>query len=169
MSTKTKTAFEATLAELAEAFIEDTRADGSKFVRLRDGRPDWMLDAVREAHGGSAPHDWLYAACAEMAARLVEYGCATADDARDVCAEMASEACDTYNSDLLTWLATCPGAVDDTDEAVAQGYGGDVSGNVIELIRCGQFYRYDTIGHTFINVAEHMASDECEAAAEVSK
>jgi len=169
MSEKT---FKSVMGELAESFIEDTRADGSKFIRLRDGHPEWMRDAVREAHGGSAPHDWLYAACAEMASRIVEYGCETADDARDVCAELASEACDTSNSDLLSWLATCPGAVDDTDEAVAQGYGGDASGNVIELIRCGQFYRYDTIGHTFINVVEHMATEETEQAgreAEVSK
>lgn len=69
MSEKT---FKSVMGELAASFVEDTRRDGSKFIRLRDGHPEWMRDAVREAHGDAAPNDRHYAACRDVALHLAE-------------------------------------------------------------------------------------------------
>lgn len=33
------------------------------FVRLKDDAPEWLRDAVREAHQGTLPNDWIFFQC----------------------------------------------------------------------------------------------------------
>ena len=60
-----------TLADtFAQSFETRTRANGDLFHCLKDDRPEWVQDAVREAHGDRMPDDWTYAQC-DMAAALI--------------------------------------------------------------------------------------------------
>lgn len=167
MSEKT---FKSVMGELAEAFVEDTRTDGSKFVRLRDGRPDWMRDAVREAHGGAGPNDWHYNAIRAMAEGLSErtFEAETWDgfDAAvcDACHELADSQVDDYTSALLLWLAEAPGALDACDEAAEEGLVIAESG-LETRIRSGQWHWYERIGQALC--AAVVA--QVEAGREVSK
>lgn len=170
MSEKT---FKSVIGELAEAFVEDTRTDGSKFVRLRDGHPEWMRDAVREAHGGAGPNDWHYNAIRAMAEGLSErtFEAETWDgfDAAvcDACHELADSQVDDYTSALLLWLAEAPGALDACDEAAEEGLV-DASADMETRIKCGQYRWYEQIGQTICRVLDGELSAR-EAEAEVAK
>lgn len=168
MSEKT---FRAIMGELAEAFVEDTRTDGSKFVRLRDGHPEWMRDAVREAHGDWMPNDRHYNAIRAMAEGLSErtFEAETWDgfDAAvcDACHELADSQVDDYTSALLLWLAEAPGALDACDEAAEEGLV-DASADMETRIKCGQYRWYEQIGQTICRVLDGELSAR---EAEVSK
>jgi hypothetical protein len=45
---------------LARWFEKRTRADGDVFVTTKDDAPEWLRDAVREAHQDDPPNDWTY-------------------------------------------------------------------------------------------------------------
>ena len=164
----TKTAFEATLAELAEAFIEDTRANGSKFVRLRDGRPDWMRDAVHEAHGDAGPNDWHYNACRDIAVYLAEAemedtDCEPWDDALHCACDSLT---DVYTSNLLKWLAEAPGALYACDEAAEDAIVA-ADTDMESRIRTGQYFWLRAIGRALC--AAVVAQVEAGREAEVAK
>lgn len=44
-------------------FEKKGRENGEAFVTLQEGAPDWLIGAVREAHDGALPNDWVYAEC----------------------------------------------------------------------------------------------------------
>ena len=169
MSEKT---FIGVMGELAEAFVEDTRTDGSKFIRLRDGRPDWMRDAVREAHGEAAPNDRHYAACRDVALHLAECNIERSvddysdfdSDVCDACSSAAESLTDVYTSHLIAWLHETPGAIDACDEAAEEGLVIAESG-LETRIRSGQWHWYERIGQALC--AAVVA--QVEAGREVSK
>lgn len=102
---------------LAAAFFTDQRADGSSFVRLPDNAPEWMRDAVREAHDGAMPHDWIYSACCNAAGALAELD--DDDDAGDAAHEWADMQADVYRGRLASWLSDVEGAWDAVDTFVS--------------------------------------------------
>lgn len=167
-----ETTFKGLMGELADAFVEDTRADGSKFVRLRDGHPEWMRDAVREAHGGAGPNDWHYEAIRAMAEGLAErtFDAETwngFDSAVcDACHELADSLVDDYTSVLLEWLAQAPGALEACDEAAEEGLV-DGSADMETRIKVGQYRWYEQIGQTLCRVIDGQLSER--EAAEVAK
>lgn len=89
---------------------ERTRANGETFICLNSDAPEWMTDAVREAHGGMMPNDWRY--------RLIRdalFAIATAaddddeDDFDDFDDRLSNEidgAVDVYTGRLTDWLAS---------------------------------------------------------------
>lgn len=95
----------ATLARaFANAFTTSHRPDGEMFVRLIDDAPDWMGDAVRNAHDGELPDDWRYATCSALVDRIADdaEGGTRRDDIDT--GEMADGLADAYNNALLDWL-----------------------------------------------------------------
>lgn len=168
------TTFKGIMGELAEAFIEDTRADGSKFIRLRDERPEWMRDAVREAHGDALPNDRHYAAARDVALYLAECSIERSgddfsdfdSDVCDACSSAAESLTDVYTSHLIAWLHETPGAIDACDEAAEEGLVSAES-DLETRIRSGQWRWYEQIGQALC--AAVVAQVECEAAAEVSR
>lgn len=79
-------------------FLETVpRADGSSYVRLNDDCPQWLRDAVYEAHDEELPNDWRYETCQAIVSAL--------DSADDDFNPMmlADELADVYTSDLLDW------------------------------------------------------------------
>lgn len=64
--------------EISKWFETAKRADGqhkdesdATYVRVVEGAPAWILDAVRKAHRGMFPNDWVFAEC-EAAAEAIE-------------------------------------------------------------------------------------------------
>lgn len=114
----------ATLQELAQemsrSFEDATRPDGSRFIRLRDGSPEWMSSVVMESHGGLLPDDWRYATCAAACEWIAERIADTGDeDAAEDASEFADSTVPIYTADLTAWLGShCsrPGYVDEAAE-----------------------------------------------------
>ena len=45
---------------------EKDGSEGEAFVTLKDGHPKWLQGAIREAHRGVLPDDWIYGECAAV-------------------------------------------------------------------------------------------------------
>ena len=85
--------------EAGEFFTTKQREGGESYVTLKDARPDWVYEMVREAHGEMLPDDWRYATI-EAALEFI----AENDDADG--GEFADLNVDTYNGDRFAWLAS---------------------------------------------------------------
>jgi hypothetical protein len=101
---------------LAAAFELRHRADGSPFYVLADGSPEWMLDAVREAHAGKLPNDWSYKLCAYIAQAAAGY-----DAPEDYDSEIADGVVPSYTSELIDWMASHADRRELADEAIKSG------------------------------------------------
>lgn len=93
----------------ASSFETRQRDTGEEFVCLVDGSPDWMRDAIREAHGGRMPCDYLYRACKaavdHFAETLEESGREMLDDSHDAAFDFAESFVSVYHADRFAWLA----------------------------------------------------------------
>ena len=87
----------------AGAFVGFTRDSGTRACKLADGSPQWMADAVREAHGGMLPDDWRYDAIRAIADELAGRDESEWDDAQG---EICDALVDVYTSALTEWLAS---------------------------------------------------------------
>ncbi len=123
-----------TISELASEahgwFTTTTRADETIDV-LRDGAPEWITDAVRDAHAGMFPDDRIYTLCRDAFDFIADGG----DDASD----FADGAVDVYTSDRVRWLASHLGRVSLCDEAASDFAIGDGGAGIIDRIGWGQF------------------------------
>ena len=96
------------VVNLSTYFTTDHRTDGTAFVRLTDDAPEWLTDAVRDAHDGESPDDWRYETLAAIAARIDEYEQYGSDSmgSLDVAAfDIADGLTDVYTHNLLLWVA----------------------------------------------------------------
>lgn len=101
--------------ELYDAFVTDKRLDGTEFVKLQDGSPEWMKDLCRAAHGEMFPDDFRYAMIEEMASKIADSN--EDADMDDVRCEIEA---DIYTSDLTAWLASRTDRYGYVDEAVEE-------------------------------------------------
>ena len=121
---------------LYDAMDVSERPSGEKFVRVKDGSPDWMDEVVRAAHGYDIfPDDWRYAEIKDAASAIHD---------RDGDAESAADEveADAYNMDRVRWLASHLERAAICDEAAKElgfQYDGD-EGDVMALIGLGQYY-----------------------------
>ena len=98
----------------SQAFERKSRTDGSEYVVLRDGSPDWMANAIRSAHMGSSPCDTVYAMCQRVVDHLAGYDDA---DINDALYELEA---DTYTHDLKQWLLNASDADTYVEEVMAE-------------------------------------------------
>lgn len=157
--TRTDTSALLPLAQtFARQFVRRTRPDGKLFVALATDAPDWMFDAVREAHGTAMPNDWIYTACAHAAEALAEtlaYG----EDLDDAAHSFADSNADLYTESLVRWLADVPTAWSWCDEA-AQDFGVAEDANLCKRIQTGQYLQLRTIFATLRQAVEAQAEAE---------
>jgi hypothetical protein len=88
---------------IADYFATHTRPNREPYVTLRDGSPEWLQDAVRDAHRGTLPNDWIYAECL-AAVEAFDEG-TIADDSGDGMHEHADSRVDVYTKELYQWAA----------------------------------------------------------------
>jgi hypothetical protein len=90
-----------TVNELAKEalgwFITDTRDNGEKFVKTKEGRPDWLKNLIFTAHGGMMPDDYRY----KFIENSLQY---ISDQDEDVGLDCPEIEADIYTSDLTKWL-----------------------------------------------------------------
>jgi hypothetical protein len=86
---------------LAKHFEKKTRDSGESFFTLADDAPEWLCDAVRDAHQGTLPNDWIYSEC-RAAVEAFDEG--TLDD-EDAIHEHADNQVDVYTRELYRWAA----------------------------------------------------------------
>lgn len=109
------------------------REDGDEFVRLTEGRPEWIAEMVQDAHGDMFPDDWKYltisAACEWIADN---------DDPLDTSSDFADSMVDVYTGRRFAWLASNLNRAGYCDEALENGMI-DLKGGIVELIGAGQY------------------------------
>lgn len=88
--------------EAAHWFERKERDDGTPYVTLKDGRPEWLYEAVRAAHGDMLPDDWRYGTISEA---LMFIGDTEPDDIEDG-HEFADQRASVYTSELCEWVAS---------------------------------------------------------------
>lgn len=81
-------------------FERGERTNGEKFYTLSSDAPEWLREAVYEAHQGNLPNDWVYEECrAAFEAYLDgDFGCDL-----DV-HEHADSRVDVYTKVLMQWI-----------------------------------------------------------------
>lgn len=72
------------------------------YVRVRDGAPMWLLEAVSKAHQGVLPSDWVFAEC-QAAAERIDEGDEGALMYGEWITEHAEGRVDVYTKQLFQW------------------------------------------------------------------
>ena len=141
--------------QLCAAFELGTRNDGSKFYSLKHGSPDWMQPAIRKAHDGLFPNDWVYERCSDIAERLSDTGPGDWDDS---ISEWADTLVDVYNNARAQWLASNLYYGSLVDEAVKElGHSQD---GIFGDIGIGQYRMIEQIAAALIQVVRDEAEPE---------
>jgi hypothetical protein len=140
-----------TTTTLAAYFQRRTREDGSTYVTLAEDRPEWLYDAVRDAHDGELPNDWRYQICSAIVDAL-------ADGAEPE--EIADSLVDVYTHDLLAWLSDNVGRADNVNEALEE-YIADVDNGIDRIIAAGQYLCIERMVQVLADaIAEHAGDGE---------
>jgi hypothetical protein len=147
--------FESLAAAFAAQFESRTRANGEMFDALKDGAPDWMGDAIRDAHGDMMPDDWKYAA-----ARSIVDSLASGADPDDDMLEALDGLVDVYTGRLTAWLASNTTRVGYCDER-AREFGPFDS--VTAWLQAGQLCELDEIGAALVQAIRDQESDDDES------
>jgi hypothetical protein len=112
-------------------FESKARDDGTTFIAMRDDVPEWVSDAVFEAHDGELPNDWRFDICDSIFDAL-------SDDIDADEHEIADELVDVYNSDRLAWLSSNQSRVAYCDDAREEFGSGD--DDLLAQIGMGQYH-----------------------------
>lgn len=137
-------------------FKRDTRNDGEAFVTLTDDHPEWLKDAIYEAHRETFPNDWIYEECFRAVEAFDAGELTDTDDAMSY----TDARVDVYTRDLFQWAADfC--LTDTWSEAEAEASDAGLPDDMVQRLTCIQ---YAAIRH----IAETMR-DACAQASEESE
>jgi len=147
---------------LADAFETAKRDNGDEFVRLREGSPEWMQEAIFAAHGDGdmLPNDWSYRLCSSMADGIAEALEYDADaDLDDALHEIADGAVPVYTGQRLDWLASHLHRMGMVDEAIeeAGGLSGKDGSGIAEAIGWAILRECEAIGRALVDAIEGEA------------
>ncbi len=162
--------FSSVLAELAGAFENRKRDDGTTFVCIADNAPAWTRNEIAGGPSGlclmlrihsavddRGPDDWIYQHTALAAAKLTDYSDSdtTAESLRDkgTLHEVADGLVDIYNVELTKWLALHLYNVELCNEAVEE-MGAGSAGGVLGYIQAGQYRALEAIASAIVSEVE---------------
>lgn len=134
---------------IAAMIVQYEREDGETFLRLQDGRPEWMLAVIRAAHDGWLPDDYRYRWAYHALDRIKE--AADREEARDMVYDVEADA---YTHDLTTWLASDNRRVYYLTEALEE-FGNPEDG--FRLLATAQYLERREVGHATLHALEHLA------------
>lgn len=98
MSEVTNTTVQTLSADAAAWFELRSRDNGETYYTLKDGRPDWLGEAVRIAHGEMWPDDYVYS----MVYHACQWFADNGVDGGDL-SEFANGEPSVYTADLYQW------------------------------------------------------------------
>lgn len=128
--------------EAAEWFESAERVEGdepSRYVRTKDGCPEWVTELVYAAHGDFLPDDWRYSIIQDALEMIAD-----SDDPEDAAGEFADGAVDAYTSDRLAWLSSNLNRAGYCDDA-AREFGAREEPDIIAAIGLGQYYEANEV------------------------
>jgi hypothetical protein len=135
------------MTDFSKHFVSDKRDNGETFTTLKDDRPEWLQDAVREAHQTDLPNDWIYGEC-KAAVEAFDEGSLTDEDSIH---EYADGRVDIYTKDVYQWAADmCLSSTFSYAEEEAEGMGVDLKGGVVKLLQTVQYCAISTIARTML-------------------
>ena len=137
-----------------------TRHDASltskTIVKLVDGRPDWVYEAVYKAHGEMLPDDWVYDKARDALQTIVEAGEDT--DLDEVRATFCDGAVDIYSHDRLAWLSSSLNRPNYCDEAAAEGLVAPEAG-MTDRAGAGQYMEAQGIWSAIADAVQERAEE----------
>lgn len=142
--------------DLARAFKEQTRADGSTFYCIPDSQPSWMTETVFAAHHDELPNDWRFSMARQLAYAIAEHD--SADAARDAALDIASDATTPYTGQLLAWYADRTSRIDYADQWISDNGIDSVDGGIVGHLFAGQTYCIEQMLHCIIDACEAQAA-----------
>jgi hypothetical protein len=149
-----------TLARTAsDSFVSDTRESGETFRKLKDDAPEWITDAIHEAHGGMMPEDIRYRWIEEAFDAIADAD--EDDDLDDVGSEYAEDV-DVYNMNLYRWLASHLSRAGYIEEAVDE-YGAPEPFDLPSLLQRGQMMERREIFAAVREALEALAEADDDA------
>lgn len=113
------TRFSLAISQLLSSFERSSREDGSTFWKLSSSSPEWMTDAIREAHDGELPNDSRYELIRDCLQALSDDGVESQEEALEASHELSLNLMPTYTGELLQWFSEMPRRLGDCDDAVA--------------------------------------------------
>lgn len=135
-----------------------TKSNPRGVVAFTDDRPQWLWNAVYEAHRDMMPDDFVFATARACLEQLAESG----DD--EVCGmEFADQQVDVYNRDLLNWVGSHLERAAFVEEAISDGLcdGADF----YKSLACGQYLEIQGIYNALRQSAlDAFEESEAEAA-----
>lgn len=148
----------ATARAFYAAFVSKQRDNGETYFYLRDGSPEWMRDAIFEAHQavGEGMQDEVYEACRDAAEHLAD-----CDDWDDGAHEFADGAVSVYDAERVAWLSghsTARGAM--VDEACKE-FGIASTATLSDRIAAG-WYEWNRLIYEAVRSACEEAADDAE-------
>ncbi len=155
-TTNTQPTIYSLAAEMASWFESRTRANGDKFLALKDGYPEWMKQVCFEAHdsptvGTIMPDDYRYEMINECLDIIAD--CTNEDDLEE--ARWNRLEAPSYNHELFKWLSSYIGRVEFCDAyADEMGHRSDLISQIID----GYIYElrevFDLVIGALNNIAE---------------
>ena len=113
------TRFTLALSRLLSSLERSSRDDGSKYWSLSSSSPDWVIDAIREAHDGELPNDSRYELIRDCLQALSDEGVESQEEALERAHEISLDLLPCHTGELLSWFAEIPQRLGDCDEALA--------------------------------------------------
>ena len=148
--------FALAISQLLSSFKESSRTDGSKYLTLSAGSPDWMSEAIMAAHHGELPNDSRYQLIRDCLQALSDDGVENLQEALDDSYELARDLVPLCTGELLQWFSFLPCRLGDCDEALNQS-------------RVSELTTYEILSEGFRLAAEEVISslaDSLEDAAD---
>ena len=141
--------------QLSEALVTDTRNDGTKFIKRKDGSPQWMQDVIFKAHQDKLPDDHTYEAIDRILSHILDCTdkTATRDDMQEALYEIEA---DVYTSDLTEWLHSDCSNVYYLDEVMKEGSPEDG----FQLLAMAQHRWLEEIGNVLVDALDQLATEE---------
>jgi hypothetical protein len=136
----------------------DRKPEGcaSRAVTLADNRPEWLHDAIREAHVSDLPNDWIYEEC-QAACDAIDAGDLKDDDAIH---EYADGRVDIYTRARFDWAAQfCLSDTYADAESEDNDCGGDDS-DVAERFGRIQYFAIARIARILLDASLAQTDDE---------
>lgn len=138
-----------TTPKLATFWERRIRNNGETFFCLTYAAPKWLGDAVREAHGGELPDDWIHEQCFAVCNAISEGSLASTDDVQG----WADCNVDPYVADLLKWVGGGRIRLGLCDEACREGRVSE-GASMEDRLRIGQYVQLERIASTIVQAWE---------------
>lgn len=134
---------------------EGAEVSDKTFVSLKDDAPKWLHEAIRAAHNGDLPNDWIYAEC-EAACDAIDAGDLGTDPETDGDAlhGYADGRVEIYTGKVFQWLADMWSSSTYSEaEERAKELGDRGGASIEEIVKATQYCAIEAIASAMLAAA----------------